>query len=114
MTWRLAIDRLRTDKRRAARETTVEPAPGVTAEARVLQRVEADRASQWPVRYEWLAVAASLVIAAGVFYAMNRPSAVGVPLPVPAPQIVEHTLPAATPPSEAPAHPQVIESPRVE
>src|SRR6478672_3832702 len=32
MTWRLAIDRLRTDKRRALREMTVEPEPGLTAE----------------------------------------------------------------------------------
>lgn len=32
MTWRLAIDRLRTDKRRAIREMTVEAEPGVTAE----------------------------------------------------------------------------------
>ena len=32
MTWRLAIDRLRTDKRRAVRESSAEPEPGVTAE----------------------------------------------------------------------------------
>jgi RNA polymerase sigma-70 factor (ECF subfamily) len=32
MTWRLAIDRLRTDKRRAIREMAVEAEPGVTAE----------------------------------------------------------------------------------
>ena len=32
MTWRLALDRLRTDKRRTAREMTVEPEPGVTTE----------------------------------------------------------------------------------
>ena len=32
MTWRLAIDRLRTDKRRAIREMTAEPEPGLTAE----------------------------------------------------------------------------------
>jgi RNA polymerase sigma-70 factor (ECF subfamily) len=32
MTWRLAIDRLRADKRRAIREMTVEAEPGVTAE----------------------------------------------------------------------------------
>ena len=32
MTWRLAIDRRRMDKRRAIRELTVEPEPGVTAE----------------------------------------------------------------------------------
>src|SRR3954471_5910100 len=31
MTWRLAIDRRRTDKRRAARETAAEPEPGMTA-----------------------------------------------------------------------------------
>ena len=32
MTWRLAIDRLRTDKRRAIRELTVEIEPGLTTE----------------------------------------------------------------------------------
>src|SRR5687767_6376300 len=32
MTWRLAIDRLRTDKRRAIREMAVEAGPGVNAE----------------------------------------------------------------------------------
>ena len=32
MTWRLAIDRLRTEKRRAVREMTVEPEPGMTTE----------------------------------------------------------------------------------
>ena len=32
MTWRLAIDRRRTDQRRAVREMTAEPEPGVTAE----------------------------------------------------------------------------------
>jgi RNA polymerase sigma-70 factor (ECF subfamily) len=32
MTWRLAIDRLRTEKRRARREMAIEPEPGVTTE----------------------------------------------------------------------------------
>jgi RNA polymerase sigma-70 factor (ECF subfamily) len=32
MTWRLAMDRRRTDKRRAIREMTTEPEPGLTAE----------------------------------------------------------------------------------
>ena len=32
MTWRLAIDRLRTDRRRAIREMRLEPEPGLTAE----------------------------------------------------------------------------------
>src|SRR5580765_947006 len=32
MTWRLAIDRLRADKRRAVREMAAEPEPGITAE----------------------------------------------------------------------------------
>ena len=32
MTWRLAIDRLRTEKRRAIREMTFEPEPGLTTE----------------------------------------------------------------------------------
>ena len=49
---------------------SVSPSPGF--EARVLQRVEAERPSRRPAHYGWLAAAASLVIAAGVFYAMNR------------------------------------------
>ena len=43
MTWRLAIDRLRTDKRRAIREMTVESEPGATAEQLALARERAQR-----------------------------------------------------------------------
>ena len=46
---------------------SVSPSPDF--EARVLQRVEADRPSHWPSHYGWLAAAASLVLVAGVFYA---------------------------------------------
>src|SRR5260221_2265621 len=44
MTWRLAIDRVRTDKRRAIREMTAEPEPGVTAE----KLASAQERSRWP------------------------------------------------------------------
>jgi hypothetical protein len=67
---------------------SVSPSPGF--EARVLQRVEAERPSR-RVPYGWLAAAASLVIAAGVVYALKRtPSA-----PPPARQVVEQTAPRA-------------------
>lgn len=62
---------------------SVSPSPEF--EARVLQRVEADRPA-WRPHYGWLAAAASLVIAAGVFYALNRPSSVA---PAPPAQRVE-------------------------
>jgi hypothetical protein len=89
---------------------SVSPSPDF--ETRVLQRVDADRPSRWPAHYGWLAAAASLVIAAGVFYAMNRTSVVVVP--VPAPQIVEHTAPAAViPRHDAPARKNTSEPPRV-
>jgi hypothetical protein len=79
---------------------SVSPSPDF--EARVLRRVEADRPSRWPAHYGWLATAASLVIAAGVFYALNRTSVVVTP--VAAPKIVEHTAPArVTPQPEVPA-----------
>ncbi len=90
---------------------SVSPSPDF--EARVLRRVEADRASRWPARYGWLAAAASLVIAAGVFYALNRPSAVVVP--VPTPQIVEHTAPApVVPRPEVPVRKNASAPPRVD
>ena len=76
-------------------------------EARVLQRVEADRPSHWRAHYGWLAAAAALVIAAGVVYAMTRTS------PPPATQIVRQTAPPA-PLSEAPVHQPSIVPPRVE
>ncbi len=69
--------------------------PSAGFEARVLQRVEAERPSR-RVPYGWLAAAASLVIDVGVFYAMNRTSVVVAPVPaprVPAPQIVERAAP---------------------
>ena len=42
---------------------SVKPSPDF--EARVLQRVEADRPSRRPAHYGWFAAAASLVIVAG-------------------------------------------------
>ena len=94
-------------------------APSPDFEARVLQRVEADR----PVRVGMfgvgrglttraLPIAASIVIAAGLFYAMNRTPAVVAP-PA-APPIVERTAPPA--PKTAPMRPAVeeIAPPRVE
>jgi hypothetical protein len=87
----------------------VSPSPDF--EARVLQRVDEDRASRWPGHYGWFAAAASLVIAAGVFYALNHTSAV-VPL-TPAPQIVEHTAPPVViPRREAPVDRNTSEPPQ--
>jgi hypothetical protein len=90
---------------------SVSPSPDF--EARVLQRVEADRPSHWPAHYGWLAAAASLVIAAGVLYALNHRSAV-VSQP-PTPQIVEHPAPpAVVPRPEAPVRTSTSAPPRVE
>ena len=91
---------------------SVSPSPDF--EARVLQRVDADRSSRWPAHYGWLAAAASLVIVAGAFYAMNRPSVVVDQAP--APRIVEQTAPRTLPPPEAPVHKNANagEPPRVE
>lgn len=61
-------------------------APSPDFEARVLRRVEADRPSHG-TQYGWLAAAASLVMVAGVLYAMNRTSP-GVQPPPPA-QVAE-------------------------
>jgi hypothetical protein len=69
---------------------SVSPSPDF--EGRVLQRVEAERPSRW-AHYGWLATAASLVMVAGVFYALNRTSAVVAP-PTPA-HAVEQTAPRA-------------------
>lgn len=89
---------------------SVSPSPGF--EARVLQRVEADRPARG-AQYGWFAAAASLLLAAGVFYPLNRPAPAAAPqVPaveiveraapapqVPAPQIVEHTAAAAVSPA---------------
>jgi len=82
---------------------SVSPAAGF--EARVLQRVEEDRPPSWAARYGWLAAAASLVIAAGVFYALTRTS----PALPPAPQVVEQAAPRA--PSAQPDMPVPVEAP---
>ena len=63
--------------------------PSAGFEARVLHRVEEDRPPSWAARYGWLAAAASLVIAAGVFHALTRTS----PALPPAPQVVEQAAP---------------------
>jgi hypothetical protein len=90
---------------------SVSPSPDF--EARVLQRVEADRPSAWAARYGWLAAAASLVIAAGVFYALNR--APVVVAPPPSTQIVERPAPRVEmPPPETPARKNTSEPPRVQ
>ena len=90
---------------------SVSPSPEF--EARVLQRVGTDRSSRWPAHYGWFAAAASLVIAAGVFYAMNRTAVVVVPAA--APKIVERTAPPAImPPPEAPVRKSATAPPRVE
>jgi hypothetical protein len=89
---------------------SVSPSPDF--EARVFHRVEADRPSRWPSHYAWFAAAASLIIVAGVFYALSRPSVVVAPRP--APQIVEHTPPPApVPRPEDPARKKTNE-PRIE
>ena len=87
--------------------------PSQDFEARVLQRVEADRPSRWPAHYGWLAAAASLVIVAGAFYALNRPPVVVEQAP--APQVAQRAAPRALPPQdEAPIHKNAGEPPRVE
>jgi hypothetical protein len=97
---------------------SVSPSPDF--EARVLQRVEADRRSYWPAHYGWFAAAAaSVVIVAGAFYALTRtPSVVA---PSPAPQVVEQTAPPASAPPralppryDAPAARQATTPPRVD
>jgi hypothetical protein len=96
--------------------------PSPDFEARVLRRVEADRPSYAASHYGWFDAAASLVLAAGVFYAMNRTSVAVVPVPapsavvpVPAPQIHEHTAPPAiVAPPAAPVRKSAGAPPRVE
>lgn len=90
---------------------SVSPSPDFAA--RVLQRVEADRPSHRAAHYAWLAAAASLVIAASVFYALNRTPALVTGTPVP--QVVEHTAPRTVMPvREAPARKNTSEPPRAQ
>lgn len=90
---------------------SVSPSPDF--EARVRQRVEADRPSRWPAHYGWLAAAASLVLVAGVFYALNRTPALVTGTPVP--QVVEHTAPRTViPVRETPARKNTTEPPRIQ
>ena len=96
---------------------SVSPSPDF--EARVLQRVEADRTVRVGMfgvgrvlKTRALPIAASIVIVAGLFYAMNRTPVVVAP-PA-APPIVERTAPPA--PKTAPRTPAIeaIAPPRVE
>ena len=92
---------------------SVSPSPDF--EARVRQRVEADRQSRWPTHYGWFAgaAAASIVVLVGVFYALNRTP--GVIAPTVAPQVVEHTAPRVlSPRPDAPAPRVAIRPPRVD
>ena len=90
---------------------SVSPSPDF--EARVLQRVEADRPPHWPAHYGWLAAAASLILVASVFYALNRTALVVVEPP--APQIVEHPAPPVEMPRhEVPAGTNTSEPPRAQ
>jgi hypothetical protein len=90
---------------------SVSPSPDF--DARVLQRVEADRPSHWSSQYRWFAAAASVLIVAGVFYALPRRSVVVAPSPTP--QNVEHRAPQPLAPRhEAPAHKNTSEPPQVE
>lgn len=68
-------------------EAALAVSPSPDFEARVLQRVAADRPSHWRAAYGWMAAAASVIIAAGLFYALNGTSAVVAP-PSPT-QVVE-------------------------
>jgi hypothetical protein len=77
---------------------SISPSPDF--EARVLQRVEADRRSRSRAQYSVLAAAAALVIAAGLFSVLRRPPVAVAPGA--APQIVEHTAPASGPTPAAP------------
>jgi hypothetical protein len=82
---------------------SVSPSPDF--EARVLRQVEADRPSRSVVSYGWLAAAASIVVAAGLFYTLNRTPTVAVPT---TPQVAERVAP--TPPTTAPATPNRVET----
>jgi hypothetical protein len=88
---------------------SVSPSPDF--EARVLRRVEADRPSHWRADYGWLAAAATVVIAAGVFYALNRTSPAVAP-PPPA-QVVEQAPRTVMPQADAPVHNNASEPSRV-
>ena len=91
---------------------SVSPSPDF--EARVLRRVEADRGSYRPGHYGWVAAAAaSVVIVAGAFYALNRTPAVVAPSP--APQVVEQTAPPSLTPRHDPPTPrEATRPPRVD
>lgn len=68
---------------------SVSPSPDF--EARVLQRIERDAPSRWTPRYAWLAAAASVVVAAGALYGLNRtPDLVG---PTASPTVDHRTPP---------------------
>jgi hypothetical protein len=68
-------------------EAALAVSPSPDFEARVLQRVAANRPSQWRAHYAWFAAAASVLIVAGIFYALNQTS------PPSPPQMVEQTPP---------------------
>ena len=88
--------------------------PSADFEARVRQRIEADRPSRRAAQYAWLAAAASLVIAAGVFYAVNRTASPAIVSGPPAPQVVARPAPPVEMPrSDAPVHRDTIEPPPI-
>jgi hypothetical protein len=92
---------------------SVSPSPDFAA--RVLQRVEADRPSRRVTQYAWLAAAASLVIAAGVVYALTRTSSPAAVAGPPAPAIAERPAPPVEiPRPDVPVHRDTIEPPRVQ
>jgi hypothetical protein len=79
---------------------TVDPSPDF--EARVLRRVGSDRPSPRPAYFAWLAAAASVIIAAGMFSVVRRTPAVVEPQPTPQtavnPAPALSRLPMAAPP----------------
>ncbi len=72
--------------------------PSADFEARVLLRVEEDH-EQGRSYYSWLAAAAALVLAAGLFYALNRAPAIEDVSP---PQMVDRRPDVVLPPMPAP------------
>jgi hypothetical protein len=89
---------------------SVSPSPDF--EARVFQRVAADRPSHWSSPYGWFAAAATVLIIAGVFYAVTRRSVV-VARP-PTPQVVQHMVPPAPAPRHEDPVRKTTHEPRVE